>query len=300
MMLQQEQLVSFQQRTNQLLENLVSNRPETAPYLTQAINYSLTEGGKRIRPLLAYATCLALNGQTENVDPAAVAIECIHTYSLIHDDLPAMDDDSLRRGQPTCHIAFDEATAILAGDALQTLAFEALATIDWFPDCNLSATTRLQQIQYLTAASGMNGMVAGQSIDLCSVGKQLTLTELEAMHRHKTGALIKASIQLGALASNQVNPKIWQQLNLFAEAVGLAFQIQDDILDIESDTETLGKTQGADIANDKPTYPAIMGLEQAKQKAKQLTDEALAILQPLGNAAETLKQLALLIIQRNY
>lgn len=299
-MLRQEHLLKLQQRINQLLDTLVSNRPETAPYLNQATNYSLTQGGKRIRPLLAYATCAALGGKPENVDPAALAIECIHTYSLIHDDLPAMDDDSLRRGQPTCHIAFDEATAILAGDALQTLAFEILSTPDWFPDCQLPATARLQQIRYLTAASGLNGMVAGQSIDLCSVGKQLTLAELEAMHRCKTGALIKAGIQLGAIASRQCDPHTWQQLSQFAEAIGLAFQIQDDILDIESDTQTLGKTQGADIANDKPTYPAIMGLPQAKQKAQQLTDQALAILKPFGSTADTLKQLALLIIQRSY
>ncbi|MCX4025971.1 (2E,6E)-farnesyl diphosphate synthase [Endozoicomonas sp. SM1973] len=299
-MSQQKQLVELQQRANHLLDNLVSSRPNTAPYLKKAINYSLTQGGKRLRPLLTYATCAGLNGSLENADPAAMAIECIHTYSLIHDDLPAMDDDALRRGQPTCHIAFDEATAILAGDALQALAFEALSTNDWYPDCVLPPSTKLKQIQILAQASGMNGMVAGQSIDLSSVGKQLSLEQLENMHHCKTGALIKASIQLGALASNQVEESAWQQLGRFADAVGLAFQIQDDILDIESDTETLGKTQGADIANDKPTYPAIMGLSQAKQKAQQLTDEALAILAPLGQAAAPLKQLALLIIQRNH
>ncbi|MDE1461819.1 (2E,6E)-farnesyl diphosphate synthase [Spartinivicinus poritis] len=300
MMSQQKQLVELQQRTNQLLDNLISSHPNTAPYLKKAINYSLTQGGKRLRPLLTYATCLGLGGNLESADPAAIAIECIHTYSLIHDDLPAMDDDSLRRGQPTCHIAFDEATAILAGDALQALAFETLATHDWFPGCTLSSSARLKQVQVLAQAAGMNGMVAGQSIDLCSVGKQLSLEQLEKMHHCKTGALIKASIHLGALASNQVDETTWQQLGQFADAVGLAFQIQDDILDIESDTETLGKTQGADIANDKPTYPAIMGLSQAKQKAQQLTDEALAILKPLGQAAAPLRQLALLIIQRNH
>ncbi|WP_230425643.1 polyprenyl synthetase family protein [Spartinivicinus ruber] len=300
MMSQYQQLTNFQQRTNQLLGHLLAEHPNTAPYLTKAINYSLNQGGKRLRPLLTFATCVGLGGNLADADPAAVAIECIHTYSLIHDDLPAMDDDALRRGQPTCHIAFDEATAILAGDALQTLAFEAIATDEWFPNCKLPPPTKLKQIQVLATASGMNGMVAGQSIDLCSVGKQLTLNELETMHQCKTGALIKASVQLGVLASGQVEQHIWQQLNQFADAVGLAFQIQDDILDIESDTETLGKMQGADIANDKPTYPAIMGLAQAKQKAQQLTENALAILAPLGEASDPLKQLALLITQRNH
>jgi len=259
------------------------------------MRYSVVNGGKRVRPLLAYASCEALGGQPQQADPAAAAVELIHAYSLIHDDLPAMDDDDLRRGQPTCHRAFDEATAILAGDALQAMAFELLAGAgDWQP------ATRLQMVQLLGRAAGPQGMVGGQAIDLGAVGEQLDLATLESMHRHKTGALIRAAVQLGALASEQVDDEQLAALGQYADSIGLAFQVQDDILDIESDTSVLGKQQGADVARDKPTYPALLGLDGAHRLADQLRDQALGALAGFGPAAQRLRQLADYIVQRRF
>ena len=288
---------SSQDRVNAALERLfVAPAPELAR-LYEAMRYSVMNGGKRVRPLLAYAACEALGAAAEQANGAACAVELIHAYSLVHDDLPAMDDDDLRRGQPTTHKAFDEACAILAGDGLQSLAFSALLD----PRLNtLDAETRLRMVAALALAAGPAGMVGGQAIDLGSVGIKLDQTALEFMHRHKTGALIEASVQLGALASGHASADDLQALNLYARAVGLAFQVQDDILDVESDTATLGKRQGADIARDKPTYPALMGLDGAKAYALELRDQALNALQSFDTTADPLRALARYIVERRH
>ena len=284
-----------QARINQFLLSQLSTPQPRLERLYAAMRYSVVNGGKRVRPLLCYASCEALGGNQDAADPAAGAVELIHAYSLIHDDLPAMDDDDLRRGQPTCHCAFDEATAILAGDGLQALAFDWLSQLGtWQP------ATRLQMVQTLARSAGPQGMVGGQAIDLGAVGEKIDQTTLELMHRHKTGALISASIQLGALASERASSEQLQTLEVYADCIGLAFQVQDDILDIESETSVLGKQQGADIARDKPTYPALLGLAGAHQLAQQLRDQAVAALQPLGDNAIQLKQLADYIVQRRF
>ncbi|MEE8873171.1 (2E,6E)-farnesyl diphosphate synthase [Pseudomonas helleri] len=288
---------SSQARVNAALERLfVAPAPELAR-LYEAMRYSVMNGGKRVRPLLAYAACEALGAAPEQANGAACAVELIHAYSLVHDDLPAMDDDDLRRGQPTTHKAFDEACAILAGDGLQSLAFSALLDPAL---TTLDAETRLRMVNGLAFAAGPAGMVGGQAIDLGSVGLKLDQAALEYMHRHKTGALIEASVQLGALASGQATDDNLQALSVYARAIGLAFQVQDDILDVESDTATLGKRQGADIARDKPTYPALMGLEQAKSYALELRDQALNALRPFDAAAEPLRELARYIVDRRH
>jgi geranylgeranyl pyrophosphate synthase len=265
--------------------------------LHAAMRYCVLGGGKRMRPLLTYCTGKALGLGAEVLDGPACAVEFIHVYSLIHDDLPAMDDDSLRRGKPTCHKAFDEATAILAGDALQALAFDILAHDQTILT---SSENRLKMIITLAKASGSQGMVGGQAIDLESVGKELTLPELENMHIHKTGALIRASLTLATLAKPDIDPILVSRLDLYAKCIGLAFQVKDDILDIESDTATLGKTQGKDIGNKKPTYPALLGLAGAKQKALELHEKALESLNAFNEEADLLRQLSLYIIQRNH
>lgn len=264
--------------------------------LYSAMRYSVMNGGKRVRPLLVFASCQALGGDIKQAYGAACAVELIHAYSLVHDDLPAMDDDALRRGQPTTHIAFDEAYAILAGDALQSLAFDALCDEKLSP---VSCQQRLDMLQILAKASGAAGMVGGQAIDLSSVGKIISQETLELMHQHKTGALIQASVQLGAIASNQATPQALQQLTVYAQAIGLAFQVQDDILDVISDTQTLGKQQGSDLEHAKPTYPALLGLEQAKQYAETLRNQALQALQGFDQRADQLRHLADYIVSRS-
>jgi geranylgeranyl diphosphate synthase type II len=286
---------SCQSRVDTALVNLLSSPRPELQRLYAAMRYSLFNGGKRIRPLLAYAACEALGGAPEQANAAACAVELIHAYSLVHDDLPAMDDDDLRRGQPTTHKAFDEACAILAGDGLQTLAFEVLADATHNP---LNAELRLSMLSALARAAGPAGMVGGQAIDLGSVGQALDQNALETMHRHKTGALIEASVQLGALASGQADEHALKALHTYARAIGLAFQVQDDILDVESDTATLGKTQGKDQAHDKPTYPALLGLDAAKAYALELRDQALHALRPFDQAAEPLRDLARYIVER--
>lgn len=284
-----------QARVNAALDGLFNAPGPELKRLYDAMRYSVMNGGKRVRPLLAYAACEALGGIPEDANGAACAVELIHAYSLVHDDLPAMDDDDLRRGQPTTHKAFDEACAILAGDGLQSLAFSALL------DPALSsrdAETRLSMVRTLALAAGPAGMVGGQAIDLGSVGLKLDQTALEYMHRHKTGALIEASVRLGALASGHADQERLDALQVYARAVGLAFQVQDDILDVESDTATLGKRQGADIARDKPTYPALLGLPAAKGYALELRDQALDALNAFGEAAEPLRALARYIVER--
>jgi farnesyl diphosphate synthase len=237
-----------------------------------------------------------LGADCANLDTPAAAVECIHAYSLIHDDLPAMDNDDLRRGQPTCHIAFDEATAILAGDSLQTLAFEILAT---GPLSEGGETYRIQMVRELAQASGAAGMCMGQALDLAAEGQDVTLQELETIHKHKTGALIRCAIRLGALAAGDKGAEILPQLNQYADAIGLAFQVQDDILDVTSDTETLGKPQGSDLELEKSTYPALLGLEGAKQKAQQLYQEALQALDAIPYNTDQLEVFARYVIERN-
>ena len=284
-----------QQRVDAALERLFQAPAHDLERLYAAMRYSVINGGKRVRPLLVYAACDALGGDLAQADGAACAVELIHAYSLVHDDLPAMDDDALRRGQPTTHIAFDEACAILAGDALQSLAFDVLSSEAGNP---ADATLRLRMLTALSRAAGPAGMVGGQAIDLGAVGIKLDQPALERMHRHKTGALIEASVVLGALASGQVTAAQLSALQHYAQAIGLAFQVQDDILDVESDTATLGKTQGKDEANDKPTYPALLGLDAAKAYALELRDQALAALRDFDERAEPLRQLAEFIVAR--
>ncbi|WP_372738803.1 polyprenyl synthetase family protein [Neptunomonas sp.] len=276
----------------QLKHSLVHNSIE--PLLQDAMRYALFNGGKRVRPLLVYLVNQLLNGDISKADPAACAIECIHSYSLVHDDLPAMDDDDLRRGKPTCHIAFDEATAILAGDALQCFAFELLTTAE------NNADTKLQMISVLAKASGDRGMVAGQAFDLSHVDKALTLEQLKQMHAHKTGALINASIELGYLSANCTDTSLKAALLAYGDAIGLAFQVKDDILDIEGDTQTLGKPQGSDLQQNKPTYPALLGMEGAKAKLDQLHQAALDALRPFGDQGILLRQLADYIVRRTH
>lgn len=263
--------------------------------LHQAMRYSVFNGGKRVRPFLVYATGQALGIPMIALDGAACAVELIHAYSLVHDDLPAMDDDDLRRGQPTCHIAFDEATAILAGDALQTMAFQVI-----IQDSKLagSAKGKLKMLETLAYASGSQGMVGGQAMDLDAVGKQLSVKELETMHLHKTGALIRCSVCIAALAAPNLNPKTLENLDRYARSIGLSFQIQDDILDEESNTEQLGKTQGKDRDNNKPTYPSLLGMDGAKQKALECHSEAVNALSQFGNEANLLRELSRYIIER--
>ncbi|MGR8935945.1 MAG: (2E,6E)-farnesyl diphosphate synthase [Gammaproteobacteria bacterium] len=265
--------------------------------LHDAMRYTVLGGGKRMRPMLCYAAGKALGIEADSLDGPACAVEFIHVYSLIHDDLPAMDDDDLRRGKPTCHVAYDEATAILTGDALQALAFQVLARD---PAITAPAQNRLRMIDVLARASGSQGMVGGQAIDLASVGQKISLPELENMHIHKTGALIRASVQLATLAQADTDPALIDKLDHYAKCIGLSFQVQDDILDEESDTATLGKTQGKDKFNDKPTYPALLGLAGAKQKALELHDQALDSLSGFGAEAEVLRELSLYIIRRDH
>ena len=273
--------------------NLYFPLGEDSTQLRAAMRYSLFNGGKRVRPVLAYAAAQAINADTDLnlLDPVAAALECLHSYSLVHDDLPAMDDDDLRRGQPTCHIAFNEASAILAGDGLQTLAFELLSK------ASLSAETRIELVRLLAWASGAEGMVLGQALDLAAVDKQIGLAQLEQMHRHKTGALIRASVAMGATAAGANSAQL-AALDSYAAAIGLAFQVQDDILDVVADTATLGKQQGADIARNKPTYVALLGLEGARTKGAELHREALAALSSFGPSADPLRQLASYIVER--
>jgi len=292
-----EYLVSTQSRVEQALDARLPSKNVLPKKLHDAMRYSTLDGGKRMRPMLAYATGKALGLSEDILDGPACAVELIHVYSLIHDDLPAMDDDDLRRGKPTSHIAYDEATAILTGDALQALAFEVLAND---PSIKVDAESRLKMITNLTKASGSQGMVGGQAIDLESVGTKLTLPELENMHIHKTGALIRASVNMAALAKPDLDPTVAKKLDHYAKCIGLSFQVKDDILDEESDTATLGKTQGKDQDNDKPTYPALLGLNGAKEKAQELHEQAVKSLSSFGPEADLLRDLSLYIIQRDH
>ncbi|TPE50286.1 (2E,6E)-farnesyl diphosphate synthase [Maribrevibacterium harenarium] len=290
-----EQFSSYaRNRVDQHLEHTLSPYSH-ADGLHAAMRYSLFNGGKRVRPMLVYATASLFGDANPLTDACAAAIEAIHAYSLVHDDLPAMDDDDLRRGKPTCHIQFDEATAILAGDALQTFAFE-LISAEGLGD----ATLQLRLVKELAQASGRFGMVTGQMIDLSNVGLDMLVADLETMHRHKTGALIRASVRMGALSVGMTNEDTLTKLDQYAAAIGLAFQVQDDILDIISDTATLGKTQFADEHANKPTYPKLLGLEGAKTLAQSLTDQAISSIETFGEPAQPLVELANYIIGRNH
>jgi farnesyl diphosphate synthase len=292
-----EHLIYVQQRVEKALDSRLPSSEILPKRLHQAMRYSALDGGKRMRPMLAYCTGKIVGIADDIIDGPACAVELIHVYSLIHDDLPAMDDDDLRRGKATSHIAFDEATAILAGDGLQALAFEILAND---PTIDISPANRLKMMSALTHASGSLGMVGGQAIDLESVGKKISLPELENMHIHKTGALIRASVNMAALAQPDLDPSIATKLDHYAKCIGLSFQVKDDILDEESDTETLGKTQGKDQDNDKPTYPALLGLAGAKEKAQRLHEQAVDSLSDFGSEADLLRDLSLYIIQRDH
>ncbi len=264
--------------------------------LHAAMRYAALGNGKRVRPVLVYAAGEALSASEDALDAPACAVELIHTYSLVHDDLPAMDNDDLRRGRKTCHREFDEATAILAGDALQSLAFKILA---WDKTMPANAETRISMIESLAMATGSRGMAGGQALDLAATGREINLTELENMHIHKTGALIRASVQLGTLQAADPDPEHVRGLDHYAKCIGLAFQVVDDILDIEGDPESLGKTKGKDMANNKPTYPSLLGLEGSHRMAKRLQQEALDSLCPLDAKADPLRWLAGYIVDRS-
>jgi farnesyl diphosphate synthase len=288
-------LTGFSARADAVLARVLP-APDAAPTdLHRAMRYAVLGGGKRLRPVLVYATGAALGAAPAELDSAAAAVEIIHAYSLVHDDLPAMDDDSLRRGQPTCHVAFGEAMAILAGDALQALAFEVLAAD---PALRGDPCTHVEMLQTLAGACGAHGMAGGQALDLAAVGKRLTPQELEDMHVYKTGALIRASVRLGALAAGCRDASLLAALDRYGHCVGLAFQIRDDILDIEGDSATIGKTAGKDAADAKPNYPSVFGMEGARRHLHALTAEACAVVEPLGTRAADLAALACYVAER--
>ena len=291
-----KRLEFYRNRVDSRMHNYLPPITPGCTRLKEAMHYAVTNGGKRVRPILTYATGEALGADLDRLDPPACAVEMMHAYSLVHDDLPAMDDDDLRRGKPTCHKQFDEATAILAGDALQALSFSVLATqSDALPE-----SCRIDMIRILGDASGASGMAEGQAIDLESVGRSLSLEELENMHRHKTGALIRASVQMGALAAGETSGKTLDALDGYAASIGLGFQIVDDILDVISDTETLGKPQGSDIEMNKPTYPALLGLKGARSHARDTHEQALAHLSDLPASFDILRDLSNYILDRTH
>lgn len=267
----------------------------TPERLHEAMRYAVLGGGKRVRPLLAFAAAEVTGADIENVQHAAAAVELIHAYSLVHDDMPAMDNDALRRGKPTVHVEFDEATALLVGDALQSLAFDVLTAQSLTADAN----QQLRMVQILAQAAGSRGMAGGQAIDLASVGKPLNLTELEFMHIHKTGALIRASVLLGAQCG-LVTESTSTALDHYAKCIGLAFQVVDDILDAEAPTATLGKTAGKDAADNKPTYVSLLGVARAKELALRLRADAHTALADLGPSADRLRQLADFVVERTF
>jgi len=292
-----ESLANHSRRIESVLDEILPTIVTPPVRLHEAMRYVVLGGGKRVRPFLVYATGSAFNVSLPDLDGAAAAVELIHAYSLVHDDLPAMDDDDLRRGRPTCHVAYDEATAILVGDALQTLAFEALA-------CGTPATLpceqRLRMLHVLARAAGSVGMVGGQAIDLDATGQELTLARLEDMHRRKTGALIAAAVRLGAMACPRIRDQDLEALEDYALAVGLAFQVRDDLLDIEATTEALGKPRGSDERQHKATYPRILGPEGARATLTRLHGEALTALDGLVADTSELRALADYIVRRGH
>ncbi len=288
------ELLALSARADEALARALPDESQPPVELHRAMRYAVLGGGKRLRPLLVYATGHAFGAPLGRLDSSAAAVEIIHAYSLVHDDLPAMDDDNIRRGRPTCHIVFGEAMAILAGDALQALAFEVLAN-----DFMLAAepASHLVMLRTLAGACGSHGMAGGQAFDLAAVGKVLSASELERMHVHKTGALIRASVRLGALAAGCNDARTLAALETYGHSIGLAFQIRDDLLDIEADTTQLGKTAGKDVAANKPTYPAILGIEASRSELTRLTMTALDAIEPLANAT-ALRDLARFVAER--
>ena len=286
-------LADRQKQINEALLNILKDRSEDR--IIKAMRHSLMAGGKRLRPILCLSATDAVGGNTENSLITACALEMIHTYSLIHDDLPAMDDDNLRRGKPTCHILFDEATAVLAGDALLTLAFDILSTPSTI---HLPASKWLEVMHVVSHAAGYRGMIEGQMRDMASEGKQLNIDELKNLHALKTGALIKASIQTGAILGNGSATQL-QQLSGYAKNIGLAFQVRDDILNVEGDPEILGKAVGTDDQRSKNTFPQMMGIHKSKAFAEQLVNDALQALENFDNKADPLRAIATYIIERN-
>jgi farnesyl diphosphate synthase len=290
-----ERLRRFQQRAERALDARLPPAAQAPARLHEAMRYVTLDGGKRVRASLVYAAGQAVGAPDATLDVPACAVELIHAYSLVHDDLPCMDDDDLRRGKPTCHKAYDEATALLAGDALQSLAFEMLAHD---PALTISTAQRLRMLTLLAEAAGSHGMAGGQAIDLASGGKTLTLAQLEDMHLRKTGALIRAAVLFGALAREDAAAEKLAALENYSHAIGLAFQITDDILDVEGKAETLGKNPGMDRARGKSTYPQVLGLAEAKARAQVLHAQALESLAPLGDNGGVLAELAGFIIKR--
>jgi geranylgeranyl pyrophosphate synthase len=287
-----------QERTERVLDQELRAEQPPSSRLGEAMRYSVLGGGKRLRPVLVYLTGQAFGAPLLRLDAPAAAVELIHAYSLIHDDLPAMDDDDLRRGRPACHRAFDEGTAILAGDALQALAFEVLARPHHQPAGDSSPGQRVLMLATLARAIGTQGMAGGQAIDLEAIGKALGAEAIERMHRRKTGALIQASVELGSLAAGLADAPAYPALAAYGAEIGLAFQIQDDILDVTGETSIIGKKKGADAALGKPTYPSVFGLEAARRLAMQHRDLALAALDGLGAATLQLRQLAHYVVDR--
>jgi farnesyl diphosphate synthase len=292
-----EQIKSLAAEAEKALARYLPPDDQSPQRLRQAMRYAVMGGGKRIRPVLSYATGYALNIPVASLHGIASAVEIIHAYSLIHDDLPAMDDDDLRRGRPTCHKAYDEATAILAGDALQALAFEVLLSDMTTEQC---AKHGCDMVLMLARAAGHQGMAGGQAIDLAAVNQAISLQELEQMHRLKTGALIEAAVLLPAIACDSVTPQQLTALKQYSAHIGLAFQIRDDILDAIADTETLGKPQGADLALNKPTYYSLLGLEGAREKLKEVHQQATTALQDFNRQAILLRGIADYIVERSY
>lgn len=286
----------IQARTESALAGALPPLDVAPDRLHEAMRYAVLEGGKRVRPLLAHGAGLVTGAAPETVDRAACAVELIHAYSLVHDDMPCMDDDSLRRGKPTVHVEYDDATALLVGDALQSLAFQLLAEPGLVPD----AARQLKMVEHLAVASGSRGMAGGQAIDLQSVGRSISREALEVMHIHKTGALIRAAVQLGALCGPTQDTDTLARLDQFSKRIGLLFQVVDDILDCEADTATLGKTAGKDAQNDKPTYVTLLGLEEARRFAAELEADAMAALSPLDARADMLHALASYIVRRRF
>ncbi|MGH8210227.1 MAG: polyprenyl synthetase family protein [Steroidobacteraceae bacterium] len=291
------QLESWQVRMERALAARLPEPSVVPARLHEAMRYTVLGGGKRIRPALVFATADALGLTEDEVEAAACAIELIHVYSLVHDDLPAMDNDDLRRGRPTCHKAFDEATAVLVGDALQTLAFQVLTRDPALP---ASPEIRLRLVELLAEASGTFGMAGGQAIDLVVQGKKLDLAQVEEMHARKTGALIRVSVMMAAACSPSLEPRWHHALLGFVNPIGLAFQIQDDLLDVLGDVSTLGKATGADSERGKPTHPAVIGIEASQERVRLLHAQALDSLAPFGLRAELLRSLADWLLARRY
>lgn len=291
----EKQLVNFQIQFTQQLDSAFKQLPEhIAPELHQAMYYSVSNGGKRLRPFLMHLMANVLEINPNNIIPAAIALECIHSYSLVHDDLPAMDDDDLRRGKPTCHIQFDEATAILAGDALQAFAFQLLS------EANIAAEIKINWVKQLSILAGYNGMCGGQTLDLAAENKSVNLLDLEQIHALKTGALLKASVNMACAVQTKLTVEQANKFEKFAGLVGLAFQIQDDILDVTSTTDKLGKPQGSDIKLNKSTYPSLLGLVNAELKAEQVYQSALEQIKDLPYNTQSLIDFAQFIIKRQH